>query len=82
MIVTLNPSSAYKHLSALIMEAKAAAGGHEASGASQPGFKLLLRDFNSELVEAWRDKEAFGDAKFQGLVEVTSFRLTVRTCCA
>ena len=35
-----------------------------------PGFKLLLRDINPEMVKAWEAEEAFGEDKFQDLVEV------------
>ena len=28
------------------------------------GFKVLLRDFNPDMVKAWEDEKAFGDAKF------------------
>ena len=38
---------------------------------TDPGFKLLLRDFNPELVQAWEEKEAFGDPKFKDAVEVS-----------
>ncbi len=39
-----------------------------------PGFKLFLRDLNQELVDAWREKDAFGDDRFKGLVEASWLR--------
>jgi hypothetical protein len=33
-------------------------------------FKVILRDFNPDMVAAWQDPKAFGDSKFTDLVEV------------
>ena len=33
-------------------------------------FKIILRDFNPDMVAAWQDPKAFGDTKFTELVEV------------
>lgn len=59
---------------AYTMESKAEEGQSSAEGGGDgggPGFRLLLRDLNPELVEAWRDAEAFGEERFTGLVEVS-----------
>lgn len=59
---------------AYTMESKAEEGqsiAEEGGDGGGPGFRLLLRDLNPELVEAWRDAEAFGEERFTGLVEVS-----------
>ena len=33
-------------------------------------FKVILRDFNPDMVTAWQDPKVFGDSKFAELVEV------------
>ena len=33
--------------------------------------KVQLRDYNPDMVKAWKDEEAFGDPKFKSLVEVS-----------
>jgi hypothetical protein len=35
-------------------------------------FKVILRDFNPDMVAAWQDPKAFGDSKFTELVEISS----------
>ena len=34
------------------------------------GFTVLLRDFNQDMVSAWSDQQAFGDEKFDRLIQV------------